>query len=441
MKLEKIIIILAVVFLSQQVIYAQEEQYTSSDMYFNAAKEDIADQNYTRAAKLSWRGLQLAPDDLDLKILLGKANLSLGRYDTARWVLREVYERRRKDIDVLSFLVTIEENTGRYSDAVCYVNELLEITPYSKGWWTRKINIYKAMGNFEEAERALKRLYQIYPEDTEIKESYNYILIGEGLGAIKEKKYDEAQEIYNSIIDIDPNNKDAYLGMIQNELLKGNPDYALRHTNRALQNLENDGDLIRKKIGLLEELGRHEEAITFIKTDVDKTLFPDIHSTTLPYLLQQSAGFNKYNDPYEINKELLEINGNSISQDYVINNALGKGYDVDAEYFINKGLSRSPNNKTLLVKRKELYRPIKDRERFKKEVIKLHEQFPDDADITYDYNIIMFDEAKEYAENRQFDIALEIYQDLLQYEDFAKDAELQIFGIYLELEKFDEATE
>ncbi|WP_397446354.1 YaiO family outer membrane beta-barrel protein [Polaribacter sp. R77954] len=442
MKIIKSILILVVLLLSQYEFYAQE-QYASSDLYYEEAKKDIAEQNFTRAAKMSWRGLQLAPDDLDLKTLLGKSNIELGRYDTARYVLKQVYERRRKDIDVLKYLVTIEQTTKRYSDAICFLNELLEITPYSRGFWRRKILIYQEMGNFEEAERALKRLYQIYPDDTEIQNDYNYIMLNDGNNAIAEKNYDDANEIYKTVIDNDPTNKDAYIGVIRNEMLKGNPEYALQFTNRALLELKYDQELIEKKIGLLEDLGRHEEAIAFIKNGIDVPIdrFPQIHAKTLPYLMQQSASFNEYNDPYEINKKLLEQNGNSESQNYVVSKAMGKGYDGDAEYFLKKGIKRSPNNKKLQVQLKELYRPIKDKERFEKEVIKLHEKYPNDTDITYDYNLIMYDRAKTYLENRQFDLALEIFQDLASAPDFTKEAEQQIFGIYLELGQYDEATD
>ena len=440
MKINKLTLLLIAVLLSQLNIYSQDV-YDSSDLYFEEAKRDIAEQNFTRAAKMSWRGLQLAPDDLDLKTLLGKANLQLGRYDTARYVLKQVYERRRKDIDVLGFLVTIEHTTKRYSDAICFVNELLEITPYSRRWWRRKILIYKEMGNLEEAERALKRLYQIYPDDTEIQNDYNYIMLNDGNSAVENRRYDDANQVYKTVIDNDPSNKQAYIGIIRNELLKGDPEIALQYTNRALLELRYDQELIEKKIGLLEELGRHEEAIVYIKTKVDKDKFPTIHSETLPYLMQQSANFNEYNDSYEIQKKLLDLNGNSESQTNVINNALGKGYDVDAEYFLKKGIKRSPNNKKLLVQLKELYRPIKDKERFEKEVLKLHEKFPNDADITYDYNLVMYGRAKTLVENRQFDEALPIFEDLVSSPDFQKESELQIFGIYLALQKYDEATD
>ena len=257
---KSIFMLIAIVFLSQFKLYSQV--YDSSDLYFEEAKKDISEENFSRAAKMSWRGLQLAPNDLDLKTLLGKANMELGKYDTARYVLRQVYlNRGRPDSDILRYLVIIEQTTKHYSDAICYVNELLEITPYSRSWWLKKILIYKEMGNFEEAERALKRLHVIYPDDTEIQNDYNYIMLNDGNSAVTNKNYDEANEIYNTVIDNDPTNKPAYIGVIRNELLKGNPEFALQYTNRALLELKYDEELITKKIGLLEELGRHEEAI------------------------------------------------------------------------------------------------------------------------------------------------------------------------------------
>lgn len=439
MKINKSIGILIVMLLSQINVQAQET-YDSSDLYFENAKASIAEENFTRAAKLSWRGLRLAPDDLDLKTLLGAANLQLGRYDTARWVLRQVYEKRPKNTDILKYLVNIEQTTQRYSDAICFVNELLEITPYSRGWHMRKIAIYKEMGNFEEAERALKRIYQIYPNDSQLKEEYNYIMIGDGDEAINSKNYEEASEIYKTIITNTPENKDAYIGIIRNEMQKGNPEAALQYTNRSLLELPLDRELVEKKIGLLEALGRHEEAIVYIESKPIKDAFPDIYKNTRPYLMQQSADFNEYNDPYEINKKLAET-GNSVALDYVIKNALGKGYYVDAEYFLNIALKRSPNSKDYLIKQMELYKATLNTEEYNKAVLELHEKFPTDTDITYAYNKLMYDTAKNYVASNQDQLALPIFEELVSSPDFQKEAEQQIYGIYISQQKYDEATD
>ncbi|MGK0446844.1 MAG: Flp pilus assembly protein TadD, partial [Polaribacter sp.] len=96
MKINKFFYIFVAIILSHLNMYSQV--FTTSGLYFEEAKKDIAEQNFTKAAKMSWRGLQIAPEDLDLKTLLGKANLQLGKYDTARYVLKQVYLKNRKDI-------------------------------------------------------------------------------------------------------------------------------------------------------------------------------------------------------------------------------------------------------------------------------------------------------------------------------------------------------
>lgn len=438
MKINKSFYILIVCFLSQLNSYCQV--FDSSDLYFEEAKKNIAEQNFTKAAKMSWRGLQLSPEDLDLKTLLGKAYLQLGRYDTARYVLKQVLLKRKKDTNILKYLLNIEQTTNRYSDAICFVNLLLEITPYSKAWWMRKIAIYKEMGNLEEAERALKRLQQLYPNDTEIKNQFNYIRLRDAKSATDDKNFKDAGQIYATIIDKNPSNKEAYLGIIKNELLKGNPVSALRYANRSLIQIPNDRQLVEKKIGILEDLGRHAQAIAFINT-LDKVVFKDIYKKTLPYLLQESARFNEYNNSYEVNKKIIELNGNTEAQDYVIKNALGKGYYVDAEYFLKKAIKKNPNSKKLLIQEMELYKPRKDKESFQKKVLVLHEKFPNDTDITYQYNKIIYERAKLYVENKQYHLALPIFIELTSFPDFTKEAEQQLFGILIALEWYDEATD
>ncbi|MDP5094001.1 MAG: tetratricopeptide repeat protein, partial [Polaribacter sp.] len=440
MKINKLICIFVVMIFSQLNIYSQI--YDSSDLYFEEAKKNIEENNFAKAAKMSWRGLQISPNDLDLKILLGRSNLQLGKYDTARHVLKQVYDRRRKDQDVLRYLVNLEETTKRYSDAICFVNELLEITPYSRGWWLKKINIYKQMGNFQEAERALKRLYQIYPKDTEIGKAYNDVMIGDGNKAIQNKKYDEANQIYKTIIDNNPTNREAYQGIINNEMMKGSKENALQFTNRALLELPDDLSLVEKKIGLLVELGRHGEAITYIKSlEKERSKFPTIFSKTLPYVMQETAAFSQYNDSYTVYKKIAEEGGGGEAMDIVINTAMGKGYYIDAEYFLKKVLARNPDNKKYLIKQMQLYKATLDIENYNKAVLNLHEKFPDDTDITYAYNKLMYDTAKDYVLGKQYEKALPILNDLVSSPDFTKEAEQQIYSILLEQEKFDEATD
>lgn len=163
MKITKHLLIILLLCLPLQ--FCNQDEYSSSNLYLEAAKSEIENQNFSKAASLSSKGLKLAPQDLDLKTINGKANLELGNYDNARYMLKQVYIQKPKNLAVLQYLVDIEHKSKRYSDAICFINELLEQTPYSKNYWTKKVTIYKEMGNIKDAERALMRLNQIYPED------------------------------------------------------------------------------------------------------------------------------------------------------------------------------------------------------------------------------------------------------------------------------------
>ncbi|MDV7392419.1 tetratricopeptide repeat protein, partial [Arthrospira platensis SPKY1] len=134
-------------------------QRSTSDELFTLAKiEGNQKGNFEKAANYCEQALKIAPLDMDIKEYLGKCYMELGQLELARITLLDVLDKSPKRVDARHYLVNIESQTERYSSAVCYVNELLEITPYSKTLWMKKINLYSKMGNQIEAHRATKRL-------------------------------------------------------------------------------------------------------------------------------------------------------------------------------------------------------------------------------------------------------------------------------------------
>src|SRR5690554_2351395 len=142
------------------ILYGQD-----SDEYFELAKQEGKKNNFHKALDYCLKATKLAPLDMDIREYLGKCYMEVGQLEQARIVLLDVLKKSPKRVDARHYLLNIETQTKRYSSAVCYVNELLEITPYSKTLWQRKINLYNLMGNRIEANRATIRLYQIFPED------------------------------------------------------------------------------------------------------------------------------------------------------------------------------------------------------------------------------------------------------------------------------------
>jgi tetratricopeptide (TPR) repeat protein len=155
--------------------YSQDKNLNSKDLFILAKREGKS-LNFEAAAKYCEQALEQTPLDMDIKEYLGKCYMETGRLQEARIILLDVLNKSPNRVDARHYLLNIETQTKRYSSAVCYANELLEITPYSKTLWMRKISLYQLMNNQVEAERATKRLYHIFPEDEEVKTIYNNLL-------------------------------------------------------------------------------------------------------------------------------------------------------------------------------------------------------------------------------------------------------------------------
>lgn len=169
-------IICIFLFISFGAHFSFAQRSTSDELFTLAKIEGNQKGNFEKAANYCEQALKIAPLDMDIKEYLGKSYMELGQLDKARITLLDVLDKSPKRVDARHYLVNIETQTQRYSSAVCYVNELLEITPYSKTLWMKKINLYSLMDNQIEAHRATKRLYHVFPEDEEVRQMYNNIL-------------------------------------------------------------------------------------------------------------------------------------------------------------------------------------------------------------------------------------------------------------------------
>ena len=198
------------------------------EQYEKSVKDLFVDDRWEEGMKILREGLRLYPESSELNGLAGSYYYQLKDYDNARYFLVRAVKDTPDNVNAKSLLVNVEEETGNYSSAICYVNELLEVTPYWPGLWKRKIGLYRRQGNNIEADRLLKRLVQIYPNDTTIRQDYldrleeNYLRerkAGDKVAAIEALQEllanDKSQEVY-------------YLDLTNLLLQQGSPESALQ---------------------------------------------------------------------------------------------------------------------------------------------------------------------------------------------------------------------
>lgn len=423
----KYIVVCVLLLGSASTAYSQ-----TSDEYFQMAKKEGKQKgNFAAAAEYCEKALELAPLDMDIKEYLGKCYLELGRLEEARITLLDVLQRSPRRTDARHYLINVETQTERYASAICYVNELLEITPYSKTLWMRKINLYNLDENKVEANRETKRLYQIFPQDEEIQQMYHNVLMEDALKKSKAGDLTGAAKQYQAALKVSKYDSDLYLGLINLYIKLGNTNEALNTADMGLYYLPDNREILDKKIGILEQQHRYQEAIAIVQEQLKKWNSPS-YNKLLTYLTAEAARHYKNSDPYVLYGQVYyRDSGNSEAHDYLLTTALSRGYYHDAQRILTEDLKSNPNSKDLLVKQLFVYENLKDEKGTRQTLERLYELYPEDADIRAKYNAMRFEDAKLMFANGNHKEALPIFIRLSENPDYGKPSKNYIFSIYL----------
>ena len=250
--------------LSCAILSAQDKQVLKQiEKYFETAK-------YEQAKKLLDENIAQFPKNGDIQFLMGKYYYQKQNYNKSRYHLLKTLDEMPKHVAAKEILANIETVEKHYSSAICYINELLETSPYDAELWRKKIAIYRLQGNDIEANRLLKRIRVIYPQDQQFKKDYIYSLQVQSVQEKKKGNIDEAIKMEQENLRLNPKDEEAYLTLINTYLLSGDKEKALTYANRGLQNLPKNQELINRKIGILTDMSRYVEAVEFIQQEMRK---------------------------------------------------------------------------------------------------------------------------------------------------------------------------
>jgi len=421
-------------------IYSQKE-ISDSDTYFSKAKEVALKKDFVQATKYCELALDLAPLDQDIKEYLGKCYMEIGAFEKARITLLEVLKKSPKRVDARHYLLNIETQSKRYSSAVCYANELLEITPYSKTLWIKKINLYNFMKNKVEANRAANRLFQIFPNDKEVRYIRANFLKDSALEMSKGNELITSAKQYEDALKISSKDADTYLKLINIYLKLGNNVKALEIANRGLNMLPKNRKIINKKIGILEKEHKYQEAINLIKNQKKKKGRVSGHYNKLQnHLLSEAARYQKNLDPYELYGKLYYRNKkNKTAFNYLLNTSISRGYYADSEQLLQEKLKTNPTSKELLSKQLFVYEAQNKKKQSVTTLNKLYTLYPNDYDIKEKYDSYIFEEAKRKLKEKNYKEAQKIFLKFKNHSEYAHIAKQHIYTIYIAEQKYDKA--
>ena len=354
--------------------------------YYSDIASDLFEREQWKAGKdVIDKGLRIYPDESTLHMLAGKYWFHQRNYDRSRYHLIKSLDGDYNNVDAKQLLITIEEITGNYSSAICYVNELLEVNPYWRGLWRRKIDLYYKQGNMTEANRLFKRLQHIYPNDQALKDDYFIALEESYFNYRNSNDSRRAFETLVEMVKINPHNEEYQMALVNYYIKIGNNEQAVLQASEALADNPGNIPMLRKKASLLSELGRHNEAIAMVNATMKSNYDSPEVQKLYRELLSEAARLEHQRDPYILYGMMYERSkSDREALRYLLNTSISRGYDQDALYYIAESKKHyGANNKNILTKEYELLNRL-GREREATAVLeRLYTAHPGDYDITY----------------------------------------------------------
>ena len=387
-------------------------------------------------------GMKHYTDVSGLNELLGRYYYQYRKdYDKARYFLVRSLRDNPENVTAKQMLVNVEDESGNYSSAICYVNELLEINPYWQGLWRKKIGLYRKQGNDVEADRLLKRLHQIYPNDSTVSNEYAYSLEENYVKQRKKGNISAAIRYLNDLLSVVTDNEDYYMALSNLLLQQGSTEKALEVIGAGVSNIPRSSELVIKKAEILIEEGRYQEAIAFVRSRMKYNKNPRLIRFN-ENLLAEAANAAKLNDPYLLYGQLYEQTKSKEALDYLINTSIQRGYNEDALWYLSEAKKRYGEQSSWLYKEYVVYKRMGNVNKAYSILSTLVGMNPTDIDLADELAMLRLHQAGNLMADGFYSEALPYLTAAVKssYDKDVRSAALsKTYACYYELKRYDEA--
>lgn len=402
-----LISLFAILFVGVQSVSAESRNAS----YYEANVRDLF-------KKGKWdEGKRLLDEGMDNYGSLSFMNELQGRYyyekkdyNKARYYLNRALKEDRSNNVAREMLLNVEDETNQYSSALCYVNEMLEYTPYDKKLWLRKVELLRKLKNDKEAEAVLARMRQIYPDDQTVKRNVDY-QTEERLSNMKRLGDIEGQiKALTELVKSQPKNTEYIVQLVNVLHSNGDDDAAIEVAGKGVKST-GDYELIKKKVGMLTEKGRYAEAIAFVNDCKvsDPSMRPQLNKLQSDVENEAAVGAQT-NDAYAMYSKMYSRTKNQEALNYLVNTSISRGYYDDALNYIRDAKKRKGETEAILYKTYIVNSRIGNTKEANAALKKLVAKYPKNTDAMASLCDLYFKNAKSTMSDGQFDEALPLLQ-------------------------------
>ena len=436
-----------VVFFTAVVLGADGFQHDGDihtpDYYEVTVRKAFKRGDWNGGKRLLDEGLEHYPDVSGLNELAGSYYLHRQAFDDARYHLVLAVRDNDGNVQAKQMLVDVEEKTKNYSSAICYVNELLQVNPYWKSLWRRKIALFRKQGNDVEADRLLRRICQVYPNDPTLKRDLAGRLEEQYLSERKKGNKTATIASLQELIEQNPDNEEYYLSLSNLLLQQGRRADAIDIADRGVQNLPGSTALIIKKAGILAEENRYGEAMAFVKQCMKRNRSGKL-SSFYNSLQLDAARMEANQDPYVLYGKVFEQSKSDESLEYLLATAMSRGYYEDALYYIGQARKRKGDTPDLLYKAYVVNKRMGNERTANGLLTRLYERSPQNEEVADALSRLRLDQARRLMDDGAYADALNMLKFVTEHasdRETRESAYSRIYTCNVELRRYDAAEE
>lgn len=365
-------------------------------------------------------------------------------YELARFYLIKSIDMDEKNLNSRRLLLRIETETQHYSSAIVYCNELLEENPYNEHLWRTKIDLYRKIGNHEEADRLLERLLTIYHNDTILRKDVAERKVVQASRQHKQGDYRGMEESLRQLLELQPDSASHYKALFALLYRNGRMEEAAEVAERgalSVKDPEERDTLIAKRVSVLTEMNRYAEAQSYLdsKRKNARSAYLQRLKTSLDIEVARRA---RMNDPYEAYAKVYALQHSQEAHNYLINTSMQRGYHDDALYYIREARKRA-DSPQLSYKEYLVLRRDGHTKRAVEMLRSTYEMAPEDSTVAVELAETYLGQSAPLIVQGQYDEAIP----LLRYvggmrsvePELTEAARVRLFNCYVQSRKYDQA--
>lgn len=180
----------------------------AAGIYFALSRLYTNVTQHQKALEYGLEAIKINPNNLEYKEQVSDTYIILGDYTNAIKYLKDIYEKRPDDINIIYNMGRMYEAIKMPSEALKYYENITENYQYDETVLLRMADIYEGFSDYANTAATVEKLLVLNPTDINLKYSA-------AATYVKIPDYDNAIRIYEEILSTNPNNRD-----VQTEVIK-----------------------------------------------------------------------------------------------------------------------------------------------------------------------------------------------------------------------------